>query len=108
MSCFRTRIFTGSPVHPVLTSAQIAILTTHEAKQNRRILTFILGIIRAGFMKLNNDARSQESLQLLVLFPCFDQNRNVRVCVFPQREEILVSGTRFWRVAPEHSGARQA
>src|SRR5712692_5359108 len=46
--------------------------------------------------------------QLLVFFLRFNQNRNVRVGVFPLREEVLISLARFHRVALKHCCAGES
>ena len=43
----------------------------------------------------------------LVFCPCFPENRNVRVGVLPERQEIVVSAFRLHDVAREHESSRQ-
>ena len=45
---------------------------------------------------------------LLVLILRFDQNRNVRIGIFPQREEILIRLARFRRVALQYCRAAKS
>ena len=49
-----------------------------------------------------------ESPQLSVLFLRFDQDGDLRICIFPKREEISISLTGLRRVALERGGACQS
>jgi len=42
-----------------------------------------------------------------VFRPCFPENRNVRVGVLPERQEIVVSAFRLHGIAREHESSRQ-
>src|SRR5262249_18538161 len=53
-------------------------------------------------------ADRKESPQLSVLFLSFDQDRYLRVCIFPELEEILIGVTCLRRVTLEGGGACQS
>jgi hypothetical protein len=56
----------------------------------------------------NGAAQRDDLFQPLILFFRFNQNRNVSVGVFPQREEILVCFAALIYVARERGGARKS
>ena len=47
-------------------------------------------------------------LKLRVFRFCSDEDGNVRICVFPKREEILIGGAGFRGVALQHVRAGKA
>src|SRR5205085_8170850 len=48
------------------------------------------------------------SVQLLEFFLCFNQKRNIRVGVSPEREEVLISLARFYSIALKRGCAGEA
>src|SRR5205085_8935761 len=47
------------------------------------------------------------SVQLLEFFLCFNQNRNIRVGVSPDRKKVLIGLARFCRIALKRGCARE-